>query len=124
MKTLTLDSVANGALPELFERELQIVLANLVDVNTSDKGTRRITIEIAFTPMHGDRSSIMATAKVSSKLSGLSPVGFAMHVAKKNGKLIALSNDPSQMGMFEEGSAVPTIGEKPTPTLVTGGSQS
>ena len=46
LKRLDLQTVADGALPELFERELNAVLMNIDDVNTDPKKKRRITIEI------------------------------------------------------------------------------
>ena len=64
---LALATMAQGALQELFEHELEKVVENISDPNTSIKKARKITIEFKFLPTDESRDlvSIDITPKTS-----------------------------------------------------------
>ena len=50
MEKLTLGNLKNGAVDEVFQRELANVLKNMSDPNTSNTKARSITIKLNFKP--------------------------------------------------------------------------
>lgn len=50
---IELASFASGAVEELFKNDLEKVIDNIADLNTSDKAARKLTIEFKFVPMEG-----------------------------------------------------------------------
>lgn len=57
-KTLELQTLAGGALQELFENDLQKVLDNIYDRNTSFKKARKLTLELKLQPTDEDREIV------------------------------------------------------------------
>jgi hypothetical protein len=49
-KKVSLDKMLNGALLEMFRREMGRVAVNIHDMNTSDTAKRQITIKLEFKP--------------------------------------------------------------------------
>lgn len=50
--------MAGGALQELFDHELDRIIENISDPNTSIKKARKITLELKFTPMDDNRDLV------------------------------------------------------------------
>lgn len=65
---INLSSLANGALQERFNREMEKVVKNMRDTNTSYKETRKITITLTF-KQDEDRNAAACTVDVNSKLA-------------------------------------------------------
>lgn len=63
----------HGALLEKADFELERVLANIADVNTSPIKKRKITIELEFVP-NNDRKRIRVLANAKSKVEPTAPV--------------------------------------------------
>lgn len=53
---MTLSNIGKGALAELFDRELQDVLANIRDPNSDIKKSSLITVKIAIEPDENRRA--------------------------------------------------------------------
>ena len=53
---IALATLANGALEELFENELDKIIENINDPNTSIKKARKIAIELKFSPIDGQKT--------------------------------------------------------------------
>jgi len=104
--TITLATIANGAAEELFSDRLTEVLRNVNDPNTDWKAARKITIEVAFRP-NEERTIGDIHIKASSKLAGLKPVQTVCYMGRQNGKLVAVENNPKQLGMFDAASGKP-----------------
>ncbi len=51
IKRIELATFASGAVEELFKNELNKVVENIADLNTSEKKARKIAIEFKFVPM-------------------------------------------------------------------------
>lgn len=104
---VTLASIGNGAALELFDHELTRVIANIADVNTSGKAKREINIKIVIQPDE-DRGIGFATLEVKSKLASVRPVNSTMYFGKKDGRLVAVTNNFNQPGMFDEAKSTVT----------------
>lgn len=97
---VTLASIGNGAALELFQKELQSVIANIADPNTSAKAKRSITIKVTISPDE-ERGLGFSSLEVSSKLSAVKPVASTMYFGKKDGELVAVQNNFAQPGIFD-----------------------
>ncbi len=108
---VTIASIGNGAILELFERELKRVLANIADVNTSPKAMREITIKVSLKPDDESRGVAAATLEVKSKLAPAKPVKSVIYIGKKDNELVAVTNNIQQPSIFDT--------EKPTVAPLT-----
>ncbi len=98
---VTLSTIGGGALAELFGAEMERVLANIQDPNTDDKQKRTITIQVVFSPGR-DRTDSAVEIKCNSKLAGIRGVNTVVFLGKRQGRLIAVENDPRQSNMFDD----------------------
>lgn len=98
LKKLDLSTVADGALPELFERELYAVLSNIDDINTNPTKVRRINIVIDFAPTK-DRSQAAVSCGVTSKLAAPDKAAGHVHLVRRAGVLQAFAQDPNQLDL-------------------------
>lgn len=110
LETLDLSNICGGALPELFERELQAVVANIADPNADPKKKRAISVEFTFTPFK-DRSGAQVDMRVVSKLSGNELVTSNFFIHKTAEKTYALPRDARQQEFFPKGSSPNTTPE-------------
>jgi hypothetical protein len=78
---VSLAEIRSGAVEELFQSALGKVLANIDDVNTSEKAKRSIVIKLEFTPK-ADRTATNIDVKVDVKLAGNKPVETYMSIKK------------------------------------------
>ena len=103
-KKMTLETVGGGALTELFQRDLNTVLSNISDPNTSAKSMRKITVEIVFKPDE-DRKAATITVASKAQLAGTREVSGQIFIGKEKGEPVAYTNDVRQEDMFPEGKA-------------------
>ena len=89
--TLSLKNIAKGAVPEIFQRELETVLKNINDINTYAVEKRKITLEFEFKP-NAERDVIDCTVLAKSKLVGVKAATGTAYCG--NGKMY--SRDPNQ----------------------------
>lgn len=68
-KTLELQNIAGGALQELFENDLQKVLDNIYDRNTSYKKARKLTLELKLQPTDDDREIVAVDINTKTVLA-------------------------------------------------------
>jgi len=101
MDNVTLDTIGNGALLELFSEELARVLANIADPNTEATTKRAITVTVSFKPK-SDREIADVDLKCSSKLAGIVTVQTRVFMGRRNGRLIAVEDDPRQSNLFDQ----------------------
>lgn len=109
-REITLDTVAGGALPELFEHVLADVLRNLKDPNADSSVKRKIKIELAFTPMldGSGRGPAQVEARVTSVLAPPVKSKSLVYVAGHGDDVRGYVDDPSQAELFD-----PNTGEVP-----------
>lgn len=101
LKAVTLDTVAGGALVELFQAELVRTLDNIADINTDPEQKRTITITLELKP-GPKRDTADVKVKCASKLAGIMTLNTQFFLGKQGGKLVAVENDPRQGGLFDE----------------------
>ena len=78
---IDLNTVCEGALPELFKRELSNVIRNMKDINTEEATKRKINIEFILEPQEDTgRSKCSIDLKVSSKLAPVKAVRGALMI--------------------------------------------
>lgn len=116
--TFMLSTIKGGALEERFQRELERVLANIADPNTSRETGRAITIQLVFKPAD-DRQYAAVTARVTSKLAPDRPLTtFTLFEEQGDGLRIAVEQvprageDPRQVELAAGGEVTP-ITRKP-----------
>jgi hypothetical protein len=98
---LTLDNICAGAVPEIFQRSLKLVLANIRDPNADADARRTLTLEFTFKP-HSDRAGADVSMVVKEKLATLPAIKGAMFVSQKGGELNAYPRDPRQEALFRD----------------------
>ncbi len=111
---LTLDNLAAGAVRELFEQELDRVLANILDPNTPATAKRSIRLDITIEPNEA-RNACSTGVEASSKLAPFKGAGGVIFVGRRKGQPIALVNDMEQTQLDWDRDAAP----KPLPAAPT-----
>lgn len=111
-RTTTLDTLANGALLELFNAELTRVLTNIQDPNTAHNAKRGITLTISFKASEQRDVADISVAS-SCKLAGIKPVSSVVFIGRQNGKLVAVESNPKQQGLFDPDKPAPLAAVAP-----------
>lgn len=103
MQDVTLDTIAGGALPELFDHALKECVVNMLDPNTDPKAARGITITIEMKPGDSREQAIMK-AQVKTKLAAPKPTPDVMYFgqSKRTGEIVATRYDPQQLELGED----------------------
>jgi hypothetical protein len=104
MKTLDINNICKGAVPERFERELAEVLKNIADPSTPVKAKRRITIELEFKPFP-DRDGANVVLSLKTKLAAVDPQPGSVFFQRQGPMLKAYSHDTRQTDLFEPPAA-------------------
>lgn len=105
LKSASIVSLNGGAIPELFAYELNRVMANIDDHNTSPDQKRKITIEVEFKP-NESREQIETSIAVKSKLNAVKKsVAITYAVRDRSGKLVAYNHEYKQPSLFPEPQA-------------------
>ena len=99
-----LETVAQRAAPEVFEREFLRVLKNIQDPNTDPEEKRAITLTFEFKPLKS-REEVRVVLKSGVKLAATAPVAGHMFVGHIDGQLRATTHDTKQEDAF--GSVTP-----------------
>lgn len=102
-EVITIASIGNGALLELFDDAMRKVIRNVADVNTDPKKPRRINMAVTITPDE-DRGVGFATIEVTTKLAGVKPVRQTLYFGEREGEPVAVANNPAQPDMFDAGA--------------------
>jgi hypothetical protein len=101
---VTLGNLCGGAIEEVFQRELQAVLANIADVNTDPEAKRKITLEFVISPFE-DRSGAQITFGCKSKTVAVEAVKGTVFLQRKGLVMVAIPHDPKQSRLFDGKSA-------------------
>lgn len=102
---ISLTTICHGGVPEVFERELKEVLANIADPNTAPEKTRTITMKFVFKPSE-DRTgaAVDFTCRASLQPVSLQPVKMVksqMYLSRHTGQLKAYAQDARQVALFD-----------------------
>jgi hypothetical protein len=96
LRKIELSNFQHGAVIDLFDEELQKVLANIEDENTDPNKERSVTIKIAIKP---DKTRRTGEVKVQaySTLAKVNPTeSFVFFDTDEDGKFTAFEDDPGQ----------------------------
>jgi len=118
IKPIALETLAKGSLGELFAAEVAKVIANIADINTDPKQSRKITIDLVFKP-GADRGSADVKINCNSKLAGLMTVNTQLFMGLHNGKLVAVENDLRQGNFFDSQQPKPLAAVSAFPATQT-----
>jgi hypothetical protein len=110
---VSLEQLAEGAAGELFEREMQRVLGNILDPNTDWKKRREITLKFIIAA-NEDRESAILAVDANSKIAPARPHVQPIFLGRRNGRMVAVSR--IQHALFPEDPAV-----TPMPARANGG---
>lgn len=107
---LTLNNAARGAAHELFDDELQRVLANIQDVNTEATPTREINLKFKFKPSKS-RNECAITVASTCKLAPQNTAEGSAFIGTFRGKPVATPNRPEeQQALFDAESKPRAVG--------------
>jgi hypothetical protein len=92
----SLDNLKGGAAIQLFNEELDKVLANIMDPNTEAEVGREVVLKVKIKP-DKDRSTAAVTIIPSSKLAPTVSVPTRFFLGKKGTQMLAYEHDPEQL---------------------------
>lgn len=95
---VTLENLGHGAAMEMFQAELEHVIANIADPNTRPDAPRSITLKLKLKPAK-DRSMCDAEITCESKLAPVLPFESVLYVGMENGEARATEYNPNQMNL-------------------------
>lgn len=103
---LPLSNLANGAIQEKLDCELEKVFDNIHDPNTKPEDKRTVTIKLEFVPDE-NRQTVKVNSNISLKLANVKDVSMTVLTGKDltNGKIEAKelkSNSPGQTYFDED----------------------
>lgn len=110
---ITLQTMASGAVEELFERELDRITADILDLNTEATAVREISIKIKVKPDENRNFGSVAIT-VDSKIGSTKSVGSVFSFGRKGNRAVAAEFEPSQKPMFSQ------VGPRPVIDMKTG----
>jgi hypothetical protein len=98
---VTLASLANGALEELFQEELTRTVDNILDPNTIPDAKRTISLRIEIEP---SEKREMATVRVftGTKLAAIRGAETVLYMGRVKGENVVAEQNPAQLKMFEQ----------------------
>lgn len=93
---LSVETMSGGALIERFDAELRKAVDNILDVNTSDKKSRKVTCSIVLTPSGRDRAKIeiQTTSTLAPYTAYSSQIFFGKDAT---GAVVGMEQDPNQI---------------------------
>ena len=86
---LELQNIAGGALQELFENDLEKVIENIYDKNTSFKKARKLTIELKLIPSDESREIVLVDITTKTTLSPVQGVTTQLMLDRNGNKVTA-----------------------------------
>ena len=98
-EVITIATICNGGVPEVFERELREVLANIADPNTDAEKARGLTIRFVFKPLE-DRSGASASFTCKPTLQPVQVAKSQLFLSRHSGQLKAYALDTRQGALF------------------------
>ena len=105
-EAISISTICHGGVPEVFERELREVLANIADPNTEAEKPRGITVKFTFKP-HEDRSGAHVTFSCRSTLQPVRVAKSQVFLSRHTGQLKAYAADHRQVALFGPEDAKP-----------------
>ena len=104
---VTLATLRGGAAVEMFDYELQRVLDNILDINTT-LTAREVVLKVKIKP-DDDRSIGSVEISCGAKLAAPKPCTSRFYLGKDRGKAVAFEHNPEQLRMDLETSNRPGV---------------
>lgn len=98
---VSLSNLGEGAAIELFDLELQRVLDNIIDENTSPGVVREVNLKIKIKPDQ-DREWGSVQIAATSKLAAVTPYPTQIIIGKDRGQGVATEHNPKQLSMRQQ----------------------
>lgn len=108
VEPIGLTTICHGGVPEVFERELRAILANITDPNTDAEKTRKITITFTFKP-HEDRSGAAVFFTCKAAVQPATVAKSQVFLSRHTGQLKAYGSDARQTALFGEAADAKTM---------------
>lgn len=100
-KRSTLETIAGGVVPELFQDALCRVLANIDDLNCDAKAKRGLTVEMTFEP-DASRQALNIKVSVKTKLAAPKKAESTVFLVRdQHGAVFAVESNPNQPELFK-----------------------
>lgn len=96
---VSLQTICDGGVPEVFERELREVLTNIADPNTQPDKTRTITLKFTFKPSE-DRQLMVVDFICRASLQPVKIRKSQLFLSRHTGFLKAYASDQRQAALF------------------------
>ncbi len=92
---VSLENLGHGAAAELFQKELENLIFNVVDPNTKPDAARSITLKLKVKP---GKERTMCNVEISceSKLAPVMPFESTLFVGVEHGEAVASEYNPNQ----------------------------
>lgn len=104
---VSLLNLGRGAAIERFDDELQRVLNNIVDPNTTEQ-VREVNLKVKIKP-NGDRDFCTVDVLCSSKLAPSEPFQTRMFVGRTNKGAVATEHNPQQLQLEMDQANKPSV---------------
>lgn len=103
IQTISLETLtAQIDLKDGVARALEQVLANIQDLRTQPERTRKLLIQIDFTPSVEDRHEVSVEVQVATKLAAVLALHVQAKLAKEGQKAVLRTMDFAQQALFRE----------------------
>lgn len=109
----TLTTLCKGLIPEMFQREFEQALSNVLDPNTPFKKKREVTLKVILTT-NEERDAINVEAITSSKLAPFHGESGIVFAAKRGNSVVAVTYNADQIKLpFDDGVRGVVKGDAP-----------
>lgn len=98
---VSLESIADGAIPEKAALELQRVYANFLDEKFPSSDPRKIDISLTFKAIKGNRKNLAVDFSIKTKLAQANGAQDMIILSKEGKNITASRADENQMKIFE-----------------------
>lgn len=106
MTSVGLGTLGSGAAAEMFDDELQKVLANIEDPNTDPEAVRVIVFKVEIRPTP-DRATSAVSIACTSKLASVRKAATTLFLGRQAGRRVALEHDPHQLQLDFDAASRP-----------------
>lgn len=103
---ITIATICDSGVPEVFDRELREVLKNIADPNTAPERPRTLTLKFTFKPSE-DRSQAVIDFTCRASLQPVKIVKSSLFLSRHSGNLKAYAVDTRQGALFPGEDAQP-----------------
>lgn len=100
IQPVTLTTIANGAIEERFQVEMDRILTNIEDENTAPRKVRSLVIEMLIKP-NEDRTVGEVLIQARCKLAPVKPLCRHWMFGRQAGAPVAVENDVDQTQLFD-----------------------